>query len=146
METPAHEFALMAVIGPVLNAIAFVLAMSLVREPARQRFNAILVAGAGAAYLNGGLGLGVSVHRRGDGGRLPRAFVLSLDRRRVAAAHRLGHRSPSLRQSDLALDASLVGRAAQCSTVSIAVWFLLGAPSVYAIRRRGPDRALSATR
>ena len=53
METSAHEFALMAVIGPVLNAIAFVLAMSLVREPARQHFNAILVAGAGAAYLNG---------------------------------------------------------------------------------------------
>ena len=46
----------MAVLGPALNAIAFVLAMSLVREPARQQFNAILVAGAGAAYLNGGLG------------------------------------------------------------------------------------------
>jgi Family of unknown function (DUF6010) len=30
--------------------------MSMVTEPARQRFNAIFVAGAGAAYLNGGLG------------------------------------------------------------------------------------------
>jgi hypothetical protein len=37
--------------------LAFIGAMSFVREPARQNFNAILVAGAGAAYLNGGLGL-----------------------------------------------------------------------------------------
>jgi hypothetical protein len=51
------EIGVMDVIGPALNALVFVLGMSLVREPARQNFNAILVAGAGAAYLNGGLGL-----------------------------------------------------------------------------------------
>jgi hypothetical protein len=45
------------VLGPALGAVVFVLVMSLVREPARRRFNAIFVAGAGAAYLNGGLGL-----------------------------------------------------------------------------------------
>lgn len=44
-------------IGPVVGAIVFILLMSLVREPERQRFNAIFVVGAGAAYLNGGLGL-----------------------------------------------------------------------------------------
>ena len=47
----------MDLIGPVIGASIFVLLMSLIREPARQRFNAILVAGAGAAYLNGGLGI-----------------------------------------------------------------------------------------
>jgi len=51
------EIQLMDVVGPALGAVAFVLIMSLVREPARQHFNAIFVAGAGAAYLNGGLGL-----------------------------------------------------------------------------------------
>ena len=44
------------VIVPFANALLFVLIMGLVPEPARQHFNAILVAGAGSAYLNGGLG------------------------------------------------------------------------------------------
>jgi hypothetical protein len=43
-------------VGPAVGAVAFVLAMSRVREPARRRFNAVLVAGAGGAYLSGGLG------------------------------------------------------------------------------------------
>ncbi len=38
-------------------AIVFVFLVSLLKEPARQRFMAIFVAGAGSAYLNGGLGL-----------------------------------------------------------------------------------------
>src|SRR3954454_17410257 len=41
----------------VLVAIVFVLLASLLKEPTRRRFMAIFVAGAGAAYLNGGLGL-----------------------------------------------------------------------------------------
>lgn len=44
------------IIAPALAGLVFCLLMSLVPEPVRQRFNAILVAGAGAAYLNGGLG------------------------------------------------------------------------------------------
>jgi uncharacterized protein DUF6010 len=42
---------------PVVIAGIFIALMSLVREPTRQRFNAIFVAGAGAAYLNGGFGV-----------------------------------------------------------------------------------------
>jgi hypothetical protein len=41
---------------PVVIAIVFIALASLLKEPARQNFNAIFVAGAGAAYLNGGLG------------------------------------------------------------------------------------------
>jgi hypothetical protein len=48
--------AVMDYIGPAVAAAIFVLIMSLVREPARRSFNAILVAGASAAYLSGGLG------------------------------------------------------------------------------------------
>jgi hypothetical protein len=40
-----------------VGALVFILLMSALKEPTRQKFNAILVAGAGAAYLNGGLGL-----------------------------------------------------------------------------------------
>lgn len=44
--------------GPVIGAVVFILLMSLVPEPARRRFNAILVAGASGVYLSGG-GFGV---------------------------------------------------------------------------------------
>ncbi len=43
-------------IAPVIVAILFILASSLLREPNRRDFMAIMIAGAGAAYLNGGLG------------------------------------------------------------------------------------------
>ncbi len=42
--------------GPAISAVLFVLIMSLAREPARRKFNAIFAAGAVGAYLNGGFG------------------------------------------------------------------------------------------
>ena len=45
------------VIGAILIAVLFVGASSLLKEPNRKHFMAIMVAGAGAAYLNGGLGV-----------------------------------------------------------------------------------------
>ena len=47
---------LMDWVGPAVGAVVFVLAMSLVREPARRRFNAVFVAGASGVYLSGGFG------------------------------------------------------------------------------------------
>jgi hypothetical protein len=44
------------VAGPAAAAVVFVAIMSLVKEPARRTFNALLVAGASGAYLSGGLG------------------------------------------------------------------------------------------
>lgn len=43
-------------LGPAAAAAAFVALMSLVKEPSRRHFNAILLAGASGAYLSGGLG------------------------------------------------------------------------------------------
>jgi hypothetical protein len=40
----------------LLAAVAFISLCSLIPDPERRRFNAILVAGAGAAYLGAGLG------------------------------------------------------------------------------------------
>ncbi|WP_280373189.1 DUF6010 family protein [Nocardia abscessus] len=40
----------------MLIGLLYALAMSLIPEPQRRRFNAIMVAGAGAAYLSGGGG------------------------------------------------------------------------------------------
>jgi hypothetical protein len=47
----------MHIVVAVLVGVAYVALNSLVPEPARRRFNAIMVGGAGAAYLSGG-GLG----------------------------------------------------------------------------------------
>ena len=44
----------MTYVAPVLIGILYVLANSLIPEPQRRRFNAVMVAGAGAAYLSGG--------------------------------------------------------------------------------------------
>ncbi|MER5645476.1 DUF6010 family protein [Streptosporangium sp. NPDC002524] len=44
----------MSVAAPIMIGVVYVCLMSLIREPHRRRFNAIMVAGAGAAYLSGG--------------------------------------------------------------------------------------------
>jgi uncharacterized protein DUF6010 len=44
-------------IAPLVVAGIFIAACSLFKEPNRRNFSAIIVAGAGAAYLNGGLGI-----------------------------------------------------------------------------------------
>jgi Family of unknown function (DUF6010) len=51
---PMH---LVDVVAPVAVATLFIGATSTFKEPQRRHFNAIMIAGAGAAYLNGGLGL-----------------------------------------------------------------------------------------
>ncbi|WP_107656432.1 DUF6010 family protein [Nocardia suismassiliense] len=45
------------VVAPLSIGVVYAVLMSLIREPHRRTFNAIMVAGAGAAYLSGG-GLG----------------------------------------------------------------------------------------
>ncbi len=52
------EFHSYDAIPPVVIAAAFVLLSSLLKEPSRKNFNAIMIGGAGAAYLSGG-GLGI---------------------------------------------------------------------------------------
>lgn len=50
------EFTALNAAAAVLIAFVFILLSSLIREPNRQQFMAIMVAGAGAAYLSSGLG------------------------------------------------------------------------------------------
>jgi len=44
-------------ISPLVVAVFVIAGCSLFKEPDRRNFSAILIAGAGAAYLNGGLGV-----------------------------------------------------------------------------------------
>lgn len=48
---------MLTLVMPVVIGLLYVLVMSLLREPHRRRLNAVMIAGAGAAYLSGG-GLG----------------------------------------------------------------------------------------
>ncbi|MEV7098723.1 DUF6010 family protein [Amycolatopsis sp. NPDC051045] len=45
---------MLEILAPILIGLVYVLLSSLVPEPHRRRFNAVLVGGAGAAYLSGG--------------------------------------------------------------------------------------------
>jgi len=47
----------MNVVGPIIIGVVYVSLCSLFKEPGRRNFNAIMVAGAGAAYLSGGFGI-----------------------------------------------------------------------------------------
>jgi hypothetical protein len=49
-------FTLLNAAGAAGIGVAYILLSSLIPEPSRQKFNAIMIGGAGAAYLNGGLG------------------------------------------------------------------------------------------
>jgi hypothetical protein len=48
---------IIGVIGPIVVALVYISLCSLFGEPSRQNLNAIMIAGAGAAYLNGGFGI-----------------------------------------------------------------------------------------
>ena len=48
---------LMNWVAPILIGLLYVTLSSLFQEPARQKFSAVMVAGAGAAYLSGGFGV-----------------------------------------------------------------------------------------
>jgi hypothetical protein len=45
---------IMDYIGPIIGAVAFIVIMALVREPARQTISAMLTAGLTSVYLSGG--------------------------------------------------------------------------------------------
>ncbi len=47
----------MDILGPITIALLYISLCSLLKEPNRRNFNAIVIAGAGAAYLNGGFGI-----------------------------------------------------------------------------------------
>jgi hypothetical protein len=48
---------IMDAVGPVIVALVYISLSSVFEEPNRRSFNAIFVAGAGAAYLSGGFGV-----------------------------------------------------------------------------------------
>ena len=54
---PSAPIGVVGVIAPIVVALIFIAATSAFKEPQRRNFMAIMIAGAGAAYLNGGFGV-----------------------------------------------------------------------------------------
>jgi Family of unknown function (DUF6010) len=126
---------------PIVPAVVFILLMSLLPEPARQKFNAIFVAGAGAAYLNGGLGVWEFVY-------LALATVVAYrglrSYRYIALAwlmHTCWDTVHHLYGNPILSFAPTSSLGCAICDALMAVWFYVGAPSVYA---RLPSRWLSA--
>lgn len=49
------DITIIQLIAPLVVALIYITLCSLFKEPNRRNFNALMIAGAGAAYLNGGL-------------------------------------------------------------------------------------------
>ena len=117
------------------SAAVLITLMSLLPEPTRQRFNAIFVAGAGAAYLNGGLGgwefaftaLATYVAYRGLDSYRFIALGWILHTLWDVAHHLWGH----------PIVFFLPTSSGQCAITDalLAAWFFAGAPSALAITR-----------
>lgn len=132
---PIH---LVDILGPVVSALVFVAVMSRVKEPARRRFNAIFLAGAAGVYLSGGLGPWELVF---PAALAPIAYLGLRSHRMIGAGwflhagwdvvhHFYGHPiwpwMPTSSFGCLIFDSA------------IAIWFVLGAPSVLALAVRTP--------
>ena len=138
----------MNLIPAALAGVAFVVLMSFVHEPTRRQFNAILVAGAGSAYLNGGFGawefayIGVATFAAYKGLQSYRYIALAwwLHTAWDISHHLYGmpiwHGQPQSSLGCAVLDGIL------------GIWFFVGAPSIpqvlrerfaqQSVRRRAP--------
>lgn len=116
-----------------IPAVVFVLVMSLVREPARQRLNSVLAGGLASLYVNGGLGLWEFVYM----GLATIPAYLGLRSYRFIGVAWLMHTGWDLVHHFYAnaiwhwAEMSSFGYAVMNALV--AVWFFAGAPSVYAL-------------
>jgi hypothetical protein len=124
------------ILAPVVIALLYISLCSLLSEPNRRNFNAIFIAGAGAAYLSGGFGmwefafLGVLTYCANKGLRSYRFIGVGwvLHTSWDVMHHLYGNPIvPFVPESSLG-----------CAITDpvIALWCLAGAPSVYGLFRR----------
>lgn len=134
---------LLTIAAPIGIAIVFIALTSLITEPARRNFMAIMIAGAGAAYLSGG-GLGrwefvfstVATYCAYKGLSSYRFIGIGwLLHTGWDILHHL-HGNPIIPFSA----ASSLG-CAICDPV-IAAWCFVGAPSLFEVMRRKSDRRI----
>lgn len=121
---------------PVVVAFVLIAMMSLISEPARQKFSAIFLSGAGAAYLSGGFGLWEFAFCA-----VMTAFAYcGLSQYRAIAVGWLAHTvwdylHHLYGNPIIPFDPMSSFGCAICDPV-LAVWYLIEAPSVWAVFKR----------
>jgi hypothetical protein len=124
-------------LAPVLIAFTYICINSLIQEPHRRTFNAIMVGGAGAAYLSGG---GFGIWEVGFCAVMTLCAFLGLRSYRFIGIGWLLHTGWDLLHHwygnpILQFEPTSSLGCAICDPV-LAMWFLAGAPSVFAVLRR----------
>jgi hypothetical protein len=123
-------------ITPVLVALVLIGMISLLSEPARQKFSAVFLAGAGAAYLSGGFGLWEFAF---CGAMTLLAYAGLSSYRAIAAGwmiHTLWDFLHHLYGNPIIpIEPMSSFGCAICDPV-LALWYALGAPSAWALLRR----------
>ncbi len=129
----------LATLGAMVIAGVFITACSLLPEPTRQNFNAIFVAGAGAAYLNGGIGA-LGPLEFGFTTLVTIAAFWGLQHYRWIGVAWMLHVGWDIvhhvvGEPIIGLDPLSSYGCVICDTL-LAIWFFAGAPSVFQWRRR----------
>jgi len=140
MDPLARELHGLDLLMPLVGVPVFVALNSLIPEPARRRWNAIFVAGAGSAYLSGGLGFL----------EFPYILIATYVAYRGLDAHRwigiawLMHTGwdvvHHLYGNPIWVFAPKSSAGCAVFDAAIAIWFLAGAPSVFEWLPGGPRR------
>lgn len=139
METAIHtvpSFTAATASGAIGVALVFITVMSLVKEPGRQKINALLIAGAGAVYWSGGLGVWEFVFG---------TVMLFVAYRGFTRYYFIGigwllHTGWDIMHHLygnplIVFDPSSSAGCAVCDAV-LALWFFMGAPSVFGFFRK----------
>lgn len=123
------------ILSPLSIALLLVLLCSLLREPARQKFSAVFLAGAGAAYLSGGFGLwefpfcGLITILAFQGLQNYRALALGW------VLHTCWDVAHHLYGNPIIQFAPLSSAGCAICDLGIALWYVLGAPSPWPFAR-----------
>lgn len=137
MLPPASPTAITAplFVASIGAALAFILACGLLREPARRKFSAVLVGAAGAIYIAGGFGLAEMAFCALLIGLAYRGFD---DYRAIGAAwllHGAWDMAHDLWGNPILPYAPESSLACLIYDPVVAIWYLLGAPSLWPRRR-----------
>lgn len=124
---------MLRILAPIAIAVIYILLCSLIKEPNRQKFNAIMLAGAGAAYLSGGFGIYEVIYC----GLITYVAFKGLDSYTFIGIGWLLHTCwdilHHLYGNPILPFAPTSSFGCAIADPVIAIWFLTGAPSIYSI-------------
>ena len=123
----------------VVVAGVYIMLLSLVKEPNRQNLNALMIAGAGAAYFRGGFGVGEMVFA----GVMTFVAFKGLASYTFIGLGWLLHTCWDVLHhfygnAIIPFDPSSSAGCAVCDSI-LAIWFFMGAPNVFAVLKIGKE-------